>query len=249
MDLFFRIFRHLLPSGQAWRLAFGTLIARFFEGLAWLPAAARDFVDEVFDDLFPDRTRSLAQWEDQFGIVPATQESARRAAIDAAWKATGGQSPAYLQSVLRAAGFDVYVHEAWDGSAWRDPRAYTQRPLIGTVQCGEPRAVCGDPWARCNGFVANSPDYAVNLNLTRNPPPMIPSDPAFWPYFIYLGGRVFGERAVVSADRRHEFARLAAQIRPLHQWLVLMVDYVTGAVVVDEDGLVVVDNSGAEVVV
>lgn len=255
MGLFFRVYQHLLPDGAAWRLTVTRTLRRFFEGLSDWPADARSYIDGVWANAFPGSTTELAEYEAQFGLIaPATTE-ARRLQLAASWMAQGGQSPAYLQDTVQAAGFDLYLHEWWDPNATvvpqtqcgeplaqcdepaalcmfksalpiRNPRDYTNDPLLGTVQCGEDLSQCGEPAALCDNFLVNEPGYIVNLNLTRRPPPNVPTDPARWPYFMYWGAETFPDRAEVPADRRAELERLVKKICPTQQWLVMLVDYV-----------------------
>lgn len=155
------VFKHLLPTGRAWQITIGKRLRSLFEGLTAAPEDAKDYIDDVYDDLFPDTTRELSAWEDQFGL-PSTQlsEAQRRSRLDATWKALGGQDPRYIEDTLRAAGFDVYVHEWWvpnglhptGGSVngdvvpvARDPFAYlwdgvAPRQYVG---CGHNSAYCG----------------------------------------------------------------------------------------------------------
>src|SRR5690349_24823396 len=100
--LFFRVFQHLLPRSEAWKVTIQKTLRRFFEGLAeGTPASFRTFVDQVYEDVFPETTRELAAWEKQFGLEPNASEAARRLALAAEWAATGGQSPAYIEGVLQ----------------------------------------------------------------------------------------------------------------------------------------------------
>lgn len=113
--MFLRVFQHLLPHAKAWRLTAEKTLRYFFAGLAQLPADIREFFETVWSDIDPQQTRFLSKWERQFGL-PGTDltEQERRDRLEAAWAATGGQSPRYLQDTLQAAGFDVYVHEWWE---------------------------------------------------------------------------------------------------------------------------------------
>jgi hypothetical protein len=239
--LFLRIFRHLLPDGAAWKLVAEKVLQKFFEGLAESPADARQYIDDVHNDLFPLSTRELGEWEAQFGLPGSGDEAERRQILDAAWKAQGGQSPRYLQDVMQAAGFDVFIHEWWDPAALpsvvtRNPHDYTEQPLIGSIQCrpltGPPAGapfLCRAPGPtayRCNNWLANETHYIVNLNLTRAAPPAVPSDPDTYPYFLYWGGETFGTFADVPAERRGEFERLLKKLCPSHLWLVTLVNYV-----------------------
>lgn len=234
--MFFRVLRHLLPDSVAWRIREeGTrAIDRLFAGLASVFASVRDFADLALLDLYPAHTRELDAHLAEFAVTVDGNESAKRLALAAAWAATGGQSPAYLQGVVQAAGFDLYIHEWWsaivDGDAVvRDPRSHTSQPLIGTVQCGEPLAQCGEPTALCNAFLQNNPGYLVNEGLNRRAPPPVPNDPLMWRHFLYWGGETFGSNATVPLTRRRELEELLLKLCPAEKWLVLMVDYDPGA--------------------
>lgn len=146
--LFFRQLQHLLPRSVAWASTKTTKALRYLlEGLSSGPSAARDFTDDVHDDVYPDTTRELELWESQFGIKPTGTDAQRRLAITAAWQAQGGQSPRYIEDVLQAAGFDVYVYEWWVDGVTPTP-----------TECGEPLAASGEPYAQC-GVGASSRLY------------------------------------------------------------------------------------------
>lgn len=230
-----RVFQHLLPRALAWRTTVETTLRRYLEGLAGMPADVREFIDLVYQDLFPPSTRELAEWENQFALAGTASETNRRLALAAAWLAGGGQSPDYIQTVIHAAGFtDVFIHEWWitrDPFVARDPRLYTTQPLVGLYQCeGTSPWECfdpgpGDPLApHCDNSLVNEPGYIVNLDLTRRAPPAVPSDPARWPYFLYFGGEVFPELVPILSTRVDELKALLLRISPTQQWIVLMVD-------------------------
>lgn len=157
--MFFRIFRHLLPNARAWRMVINTRLRSFFEGLAGSGESVKSFVDAAYLDLFPQETRELPAWEEQFAL-PRTglSEQQRRDRLAAAWRAVGGQDPAYLQESLRARGFDVYIHEWWQpGTATpRNPLLWLRREFDNktfSVQAGEAVAQAGEPEAMCgNSF-------------------------------------------------------------------------------------------------
>src|SRR5690606_34737223 len=184
-------------------------LRRFFEGLAEEPEEIREYADEVLLDAFPETTRQLDAWEEQFAIQsPASSEQARRNAIAAAWQ-PGGQSPRYIQDTLQAAGFDVYVHEWWASTSpyvARDPRPYINQPIIGTYHCfdgpGQPQCFDGPGAPECNDFLANDVGYLVNLDLTKRAPPPVPAESKYWPYSIYIGAETFPNRAEILDRRR-----------------------------------------------
>lgn len=163
------VFKHLLPKGKAWRLTSNKPLRQFFEGLsAAVGPPIKLFFDQIWQDIFPETTRDIASWEDQWGIVSAgLTEQERRDRLSAVWKAFGGQSPRYIQDTLRGHGFDVYVHEWWvPGSepspgtkqcvTPRSPLVYLRREFTGKqlgVECNEPLAQCGEFFAEAgNGY-------------------------------------------------------------------------------------------------
>jgi len=112
---FFRQFQHLLPRTEAWSLVAEKQLRKLFEALAQSPTAdAVEFVDDVWLDIFPETTRELEKWEQQFQLDGGGTDTARRLALAARWQAQGGQDPQYIQDTLQAAGFDAYVHEWWE---------------------------------------------------------------------------------------------------------------------------------------
>jgi hypothetical protein len=249
--MWLRIYQHLLPQAQAWRITVAKTLRRFFEGLTGLPADARQYIDDVHDDLYPDVTRQLAEWETQFGLTPSAgaTDADRRAHLDGAWKAQGGQSPRYLQDVVQAAGFPLYIHEWWDPSALptvtaRDPHTYTHQPLIGEYVCkpaAMPAWVCkaqtiaGIPQSQavCTNWLNNETNYIVNLNLTRAAPPPIPTDASLtpapgskYPFFLTWCGATYGTFVNIPAARRNELEALLKKLCPAQDWLVVLAHYV-----------------------
>lgn len=256
--MLFRLFQHLLPRGIAWRIRdsftsweigdgssigdagltvggsdSGPWLSRFFRGVANGLEPYIAFADGVFGDAFPSSTRELAAWESQFGIEANPDNFVRIQNLNAEWAATGGQSPAYINSILAAAGFsNVVVHEWWSSGPpyiARDPHDYTDVPQVGTVECSalsdQPECSALATQPQCNAFLVNDPHYIVNRDLTPSPPPPIPVDPDVYPYFVYFGDPVFPNHATVDINRRGELERLMEKLTPSQQWIVTLIDY------------------------
>ena len=176
MSLFFKIFQHILPNGRAWNLVQDKCLRAFFQGLDF--ANEKLYFDQIWQDIFPNDTRQLEQWEEQFGL-PDTNltEQERRARLDATWKETGGQSPRYIQDTLQANGFQVFVHEWWEpgtepaiGSHLcatpRNPFLVLQddtAPPQYTVLCGGLLSECGEVTAECGEALQPTGYPLVNL--------------------------------------------------------------------------------------
>ena len=153
--MFLRIFKHLLPNAKAWQLTVDKQLRQFFDGLSGTGSDVKLFIDQIWGDMFPEKTRQIPEWEEQFALsntVTDTQE--RRDRLDATWKALGGQSPRYIQDTLQAAGFLVYVHEWWADSVptVRNPLTYLNdglQPIQYKAVAGATKAICGNPVAIC----------------------------------------------------------------------------------------------------
>lgn len=262
MDLFFRIFQHLLPRSRAWAIVIEKTLRNFFEGLTGLPSDFKDFIDEIWLDVFPSSTRKLAEWEAQFGVIsPPAAEADRRDLLAALWSRGGGQGPDTLQDVLQDAGFDVYVHEPW----------FFGVDFADIIMCGEPGVECGEPGVECgetevrklirnpNDFIPSTAILLVNKILIRSLEYVlavscgeveaacgeaaavcgdntgflivpriynVPTNPAVWPYFWYIGGVNFGDVVNIPLDRKGEFETLVLSIGPAHVWAGLFINYV-----------------------
>lgn len=237
----FNALRHLLPDGTAWRVVVDKLLRRYLEGVSSVATDARVFIDEVAEDMVPDSTRELAEWQDQFALFKVGDEAAQRNGLGAAWQANGGQSPRYLQDIMQAAGFPVYVHDWWNepGLDAKDPRDHTNQPTIGTYQCGDPDSYCASlpGVAHCNRFLANEIWYLVNKTLSQDAPEAVPDDPDYWPHFVYWGGETFPDRVTIAAEERDRFEALLLKYNPTEKWLVTLIDIgtpvATGAISID----------------
>lgn len=184
----FKTLQHLLPNGRAWRTtAVSKQLTKLLRGLSAWGDDVRTAFDDVYDDIWPATTGALNEWEDQFGLPPSlTDDGARRARLDAAWKAVGGQSPRYIQDTLRGAGFDVYVHDWWVPGTEpligshacttpRNPLLYLRRdnlPQYPVVDCGEPLAECGEVFAESGNSIAPIGYPLVNKIEYSSPDPI-----------------------------------------------------------------------------
>lgn len=186
--MWLRIFKHLLPHGRPWRLTINRNLRALFDGLSGIGSDAKDYIDQAWQDIFPDTTRELASWEDQFGLPNAgLTDQERRDRLAATWKALGGQDPSYIQQVLRDNGFDVYIHEWWAPGSEptigvhscttpRSPLMYLRREFTNVtlgVECGEALAQCGESFALAGNGVEPR-GYPLVNRILRTVPDTIP---------------------------------------------------------------------------
>ena len=83
--------------------------------------------------------------------------------------------------------------------------------------CGEAVAEAGESEALCGNY------FEFRETLREY---IVPQDPAKWPYFLYIGGEIFGDLAQVDPKRKDEFEALCLKICPTQQWLGILVEYV-----------------------
>jgi len=261
---YLKLYKLLLPKARAWRITVEKNLRKFFEGLTDLPADVREFVDLVYLDVFPQTTRELEKWEDQFNLpdTPGLTIQERRDRLEAAWAAQGGQDPRYIQDTLQAAGFPVYVHEWWEpASSWpngppvaRNPNIYLDTGATKFVMAdGDENSQDGDELAQDGGVADasgyllvnrydirgrlgdgsremqtggfNAQDGAIS-SVVKNINYVVPSDPAKWPFFLYIGGQTFPDTVTLPASRRTEFELLVLKICPSQLWKGILVEYI-----------------------
>ena len=89
------------------------------------------------------------------------------------------------------------------------------RGINEVILAGEALAQCGEPTALCGSR------YLVSVE--RNYP--ITFDKSKWSYMLYIGGLTFGTVANVPSAGQDELEELCLRIRPLQQWLVMLINY------------------------
>jgi hypothetical protein len=134
----FKTFKHLVTRSQAWRLV-ASPFKEYIKGFTYFPADIRDFIDNIWNDIFPFKTRELSKWEQQFNLTQSGTETERKNNLDGRWKAQGGQGFDYLEDLIQASGYpQVFLHQWWIGAD-----AYRTYCLSPDSDCGSLTAECG----------------------------------------------------------------------------------------------------------
>lgn len=170
------IIRHLLPRAKAWSITIDKRLRQFFHGLGCGLSDPINFADLIYLDIFPDTTREIELWENQFGIIDngTYTEAERRTRLNAAWKLHKINTREQIEEALQNAGFDVYVHEWWvPGTeppvgvhAAATPRNPNQYIFGNRVDCGEALAACGEALAACGETLSGSIGYTLVNKIT-----------------------------------------------------------------------------------
>lgn len=160
----FNTLKHLFSRSQAWRLV-ASPIKEYIKGYSYFPVTIRDFIDNIWNDIFPSKTMELEKWEQQFNLQPegATQE--RIDNLIGRWRAQGGQGLDYLQDLIHDSGYpQVFLHEWWipgsDPVEARNPNQYLGD--VYSVYCLAPDSDCGSAFADCGGPSVEAKNMLVN---------------------------------------------------------------------------------------
>lgn len=82
--------------------------------------------------------------------------------------------------------------------------------------CGEAQMECGEADAECGDFLSL---------VTQEKEYSVPIQPETFPYYLYIGGEVFPNKATIDSKRKEEFEELCLRICPLQLWLGMLIDY------------------------
>lgn len=232
------IVRFGLPDGDAFKVApngnLDAIISGIEEGVlkeALKIAATTGMVRDPF------RTADLDMLAQEYGYPlfesRTSKKDYQQGLSTAIYKVYRTGSDSDLETALEAAGFTgikiVKNHKS------QDPRLFS--PLSPVMWCGAESAYCGSG----DDYVGEKSDYEVLVNGDQVYPSQLPDgydvgdDPNYWGYvdFVCGGATYDGSGNItdlqpfqVAVNRKNEFKRLCLQIKPLHNWLVLVVEYV-----------------------
>jgi hypothetical protein len=236
LDYWVKVFDRLLPRSRLWSLIIARPLKKFFHGLAILPKTIREHIGSVLLEAFPRTTTRIEDWSRQFG----SPELLSPEDIEAEWGAFGGQSPAYIQGVLRAAGFDVYVHEWWvpgiHPPVARNPFDYdgTGSPSSNLIEtsyvlvndlthveknyiyyCGKkpnPDQCVSDESITCGAY------DGYMLVPKRYPCPDVPDE---YPVYWYVCAAVWPHYVNIEESSFRKLVRLIYKLKPVHTRVIL----------------------------
>ena len=246
-----KLFGHLLPKGEAWRLAHGKTLTKYIDGIYngfYQPFI--NYVGQMYLDNFAQTTSKLSELEAQKGLPLSSNltEQQRRDRLEGRLKAFGGQSPYYIQKTLQDAGFNIYIHEWWIPGT-KNPR--NPIALLGTSggnvykhSFGNVNKQFGDVGVQFGGILTKAGTVLINK---PQPDTMIPTDEKYWPYFIYFGAKEFPEQAVIDPARKDELEQLLLTICPAHLWIGLFAYYGTAPInflLLEDGGELLLEDGG-----
>lgn len=184
---FFNVLKLLFPKSKAFDMTQNTTLRQFVKGLSYLPEDIKTETEKVYLDLFPDTTRALSEWENQFKVLFAQEQygDTKQEILKALWQSNrGGQTAEYLQSLLRRIVPEIYVTE---NTPVRNPTdaqsAYTCLCDTEIANCDYAKAVC-DYRDGNEGFIPS-----VIANDVETIYDVLPEE-SFWEQCFFISGTV-----------------------------------------------------------
>lgn len=229
---FFQSIKTLLPRSKAFDITHDGNLRGFFKGLAYLPDDVRKKTEETFLDLFPDTTRALEEWENQFDVAFSNEiyGETRNAILKALWQANiGGQSLFYMQSLLKRVSNKLFVLENTPVVNPRDANA-----VFGCM-CGLQLSCCGNKTANCgykrgdSGFIPSILRNGTDVEYD------IPNIPEYWENcFFVCGGAVRNSKNEIVYCQKLQLEEkwktyieyLILKVKPVQMTAIIFIEYV-----------------------
>lgn len=227
-----KLTKQLYPTGRAFKMSTGSVLEKLHNALNKSEERAYSDAVSILYSILPDNDQFTADdatdWNRRLGMIvnPLAALPDRKLAI-LRKRQQPGTNPAkehylYLQTQLRAAGFDVYVYENkfYDSMSgtWitKTPfeltgsSSFYTKVRHGTIRHGQ----------ASHGFVYN------NMIINYLEPE---KDSAFalksFRGTFFIGGNTVGSMANVPLVRKKEFRQLILQIKPLQTVGFLLINY------------------------
>jgi hypothetical protein len=229
---FFKVIKYLFPRSKAFRSVADNYFRKFLKGMAYGPDNIQEYLENIYGDLFPETTRELEKWENQFGVVFAKQydENIRRNLLKSFWNInTGGQSVEYLQQILQLISPDFHVIE---NLPVRDPR--DSNAVYAAVN-GNKYMVNGNKYAVNGRKLGDSSFVPTVLKNDTEGFYSLPSQSSYWVNCFFICKSVvrnrykaimYVEKLQVEAKWKDFIEYIVLKIKPAHTTGILFVEYI-----------------------
>jgi hypothetical protein len=240
----------LYPTGRGFNIHIGSFIRKMHLALNRSESRLNDNTLDILNGILPDNDSFTVEdatlWEQRLGLITndAVSLANRKLAIIRKLNYPGTiiarQSGGFIESQLRLAGFDVYVHENPDlitienllysvsnvavagvsnagsfnaGSVLTEFSALFDYLNAGSFNAGSSNA--GSVFFK--GKVANHIDENLDATFTHQ---------NNWIKTFFIGGENLGDFADVPTARKDEFRQLILKLKPTETVAYLLIDYV-----------------------
>jgi len=244
--------RSLFPVGQVFRFFLGTQFRLFIDSLAEEPERIITNADLIRSSGIPIDLPavSLTDWENFLALDPDStlSDQQRSDRISGKVATIGGQGPDYIQDVMQAAGFPVYVYE---NIASMEPSARVYTASLGNFQLSEVELgeYSGriDPRSLDGTLIYGAPVWLTLKNYTSalgniemgeqslgeyNGTETVIAEytiPASADRFIFTwflaGPNGINDFVDIPSERETDFRKLLTSIKPVHTWCLAQISW------------------------
>ena len=226
---FFDAIKLLFPRARAFELFITSIKRKIIKAFSALPEDIRHNAELVYMDLFPESTRVPEKWEETFAIYfTAGELSKRREIIDSLWKInTGGQSPDYLEQILR--GIDDAIR-VFDNNPVTDPRGGR---LVRIAVCKYNSMVCGNNLAVCDMRYGSVQAPPTVLQNDASELYAIPDSVNYWKMCFFVCKSImrsenkimYIERLKLNIKWKNFIEYIILKVKPVHTTAILYIEW------------------------
>ena len=231
MSVFFDAIKLLFPRSRAFNFTIDSNKRKLIKAIAVLPEDIRHEMERVYFDMFPETSRCIEDWEKVFAVVFSSKELAKqRNVLAALWRINkGGQSAAFLESVLQNIDKDILVVENVPVS---NPR---QRSVTHVAVCGNKIMCCGNKKAVCGYRIGDGAFEPAVLRNDVSELCSIKNDKKYWSFCFFVCKRVerntkgeilYIEKLKLKKDFKKFVEYFILKIKPVHSVAVVFIDWV-----------------------
>ena len=220
---FLALTKQLYPTGRAWWMKKNSIFELLHFGLAYSESRINSVIKELLDSIIPDNDNfsetDALNWEKALGLYQQTDLSfiERKEAIIRKMQFPGSvparQHYLFVQGELRAAGFDVYVHE----NRFGDP------PVVNEFAASIFDEIKFDEGLFDNEGIEGT-KIANHIEETKDADFNF-GDSVNMRATFFIGAETFPNRADVNILRKNEFRELILKLKPAQTAGLLLVDY------------------------
>jgi hypothetical protein len=219
--LFAELARQLYPTGRAFNIKFNSVFYNLHAAINVSFIRVLEDAQQTINSALPDNENfsedDVNLWAFRLGLTLSDSISLadKKAAILRKFAYPGNvrprQNPLFIESQLRLAGFDVYIHENrfFEGGEWvfKTPDEVANVALLASQH--------GEPAQHGPGFTHGSAQFSVIANLAIPGAESYTVGANLWATF-FIGGENLGDYAEVPSDRVVEFKELVLKLKPAH---------------------------------
>lgn len=229
--------KQLYPSGRVFRMSLGGVLDQLHNGLSLSEQQAYDDAVAILDSILPDNDNFLAAdataWERRLGLITnnavplADRKLAIIRKINHPGELAARQHYLYIQTQIRLAGFDVYLHEnIFDPYPYGDPVTDSAIDLA---------ALFNDDFVAVHGNFEHGElahgqigEYGLTLvvnNIDETKDSVFDVGNNLRSTF-FVGGVEVGQFTNVDEERKDEFRQLILRLKPTQTVGYLFINYV-----------------------